>query len=256
VSERALPVLTAERRATIVEMVVQKGAVRVSELATRFDVDVSTIRRDLQALENQERLQRVHGGALPIKKAPSERAGGAAVTQEACIGRAAAKMVGDGETIFLGPGQLPLEVARCLSEPLKLTIITNGLDAAHWITANTAHTVIVTGGQVEAGDRGLVGQLTRTALSTLRADRVILELDGISAVGGLTNDDLAQAEIAQVLFEIGSEVIVLVPAERVGRVAAAYIAAVSEADVVVTGREAPSPFLWDLSETGVRVVLA
>jgi DeoR/GlpR family transcriptional regulator of sugar metabolism len=132
VSERALPVLTAERRATIVEMVVQKGAVRVSELATRFDVDVSTIRRDLQALENQERLQRVHGGALPIKKAPSERAGGAAVTQEARIGRAAAKMVGDGETIFLGPGQLPLEVARCLSEPLKLTIITNGLVIADW----------------------------------------------------------------------------------------------------------------------------
>ncbi|MBN1976401.1 MAG: DeoR/GlpR transcriptional regulator [Anaerolineae bacterium] len=255
-SERALPALTAERRAAIVEMAAQRGAVRVSELATRFDVDVSTIRRDLQALERQDRLQRVHGGALPLRKASSERAGGSVVTQEARIGRAAAKMVGDGETIFLGPGQLPLEVARYLSEPLRLTVVTNGLDAAHWIAANTAHTLIVTGGQVEAGDRGLMGQLTRNALSKLRADRVILELDGISAVGGLTSDDLAQAEIAQALLEIGSEVIVLVPAERVGRVAAAYIAAVSEVDVVVTGREAPSSFLWDLSETGVRVVLA
>jgi DeoR/GlpR family transcriptional regulator of sugar metabolism len=256
VSERALPVLTAERRATIIEMVAQEGAVRVSDLAARFGVDISTIRRDLQALEKQERLQRVHGGALPIKKATLERVGGSAVTQEARIGRTVAKMVGDGETIFLGPGRLPLEMARCLREPLQITIITNGLDVAHWIAANTTHTLIVTGGQVETGDRGLAGQLTRTALSTLRADRVILELGGISAVGGLTDDDLAQAEIAQVLLEIGSEVIVLVPVERVGRVAAAYIAPVSEADVVVTAREAPSPFLWDLSETGVRVVLA
>jgi DeoR family fructose operon transcriptional repressor len=256
VSERALPVLTAERRATIVEMVVQEGAVHVSDLATRFGVDVSTIRRDLQALEKQERLQRVHGGALPVKKATSEHAGGSAVTQDVRIGRTVARMVGDGETIFLGPGRLPLEVARCLREPLQITIITNGLDVAHWIAANTTHTLIVTGGQVETGDRGLAGQLTRTALSTLRADRVVLELGGISVVGGLTDDDLAQAEIAQVLLEIGSEVIILAPVERVGRVAAAYIAPVSEADVVVTARETPSSFLWDLSETGVRVVLA
>ncbi|MFL7792704.1 MAG: DeoR/GlpR family DNA-binding transcription regulator, partial [Anaerolineae bacterium] len=140
-SERALPVLTAERRATIVEMVVQEGAVHVSDLATRFGVDVSTIRRDLQALEKQERLQRVHGGALPVKKATSEHAGGSAVTQDVRIGRTVARMVGDGETIFLGPGRLPLEVARCLREPLQITIITNGLDVAHWIAANTTHTL-------------------------------------------------------------------------------------------------------------------
>lgn len=255
-SERTVPALLAERRAAIIEMVAQKGGVRVADLAARFDVDVSTIRRDLQALEKQERLRRVHGGALSVGEATPGRDGGPATTQAARIGRAVAKMVGDGETIFLGPGQLPLEAARHLREPLQLTIITNGLDVAHWIAANTPHTLIVTGGQVGAGDRGLVGQLARAALSTLRADRVILELDGISAVGGLTDDDLAQAEIAQMLLEIGAEVIVLVPVKRVGRVAAAHIAPVSEADVVVTAREAPASFLWDLSETGMRVVLA
>jgi len=255
VSERALPTLAAERRATIAEMVARRGAVRVAELAARFGVDVSTIRRDLQTLESQERLRRVHGGALPIEGA-SGRTDASSTTQEARIGRAAAKMVGKGETIFLGPGRLPLEVARCLGELSQLTIVTNGLDVAHWIAANTPHTLIVTGGQVEGGDRGLGGRLARAALSSLRADRVILELDGISAVDGLTDDSLAQAEIAQALLEIGSEVVVLVPVERVGRVAAAYIAPVSEADVVVTAREAPSSFLWDLSETGVRVVLS
>jgi len=102
----------------------------------------------------------------------------------------------------------------------------------------------------------LVGQLTRAALSSLRADHVILELGGVSAVDGLTGDSLPQAEIAQKLLEIGARVIVLVSVERMGRVAAVYIAPVSEADVIVTAREAPSPILWDLSETGVRIVLA
>lgn len=251
-----MPILTVERRATIAEMVAQRGAVRATELASRFEVDVSTIRRDLQTLEEQGRLKRVHGGAVPVKQVTTEHPGTSASGYEMRIGQAAARMIANGETIFLGPGQLPLEVARCLSGLGQLTIVTNGLDVAHWVAVNTSHTLIVTGGQVDGGDHGLAGQLTRVALASLRADRVILELDGISAVGGLTADGLAQAEIAQELLEIGAEVIVLIPVERVGRVAAAYIAPVSEADVVVTAREAPSAFLWDLSETGVRVVLA
>jgi len=251
-----LPALTAERRAAIVDMVAQRGAVRAAELAARFGVDTSTIRRDLQTLEARGELCRVHGGAVTVREGAPAKGGVLAATQEARIGRAAAGMIADGETVFLGPGRLVLEVARSLSSHSHLTIVTNGLDVAHWVATNTSHTLIVTGGQVEGDDAGLVGQLTRVALSSLRAERAILELDGISAVGGLTDDDLPQAEIAQMLLEIGSEVIALVPVERVGRVAAAYIAPVSEADIVVTAREAPSAFLWDLSEAGVQVVLA
>jgi DeoR/GlpR family transcriptional regulator of sugar metabolism len=255
-SQRASPTLMAERRAAIAEMVVQKTAVRVAGLAARFGVNAATIRRDLQALEEQGRLQRVHGGAVAVEESAQEQSSAPAGTQEARIGQAVAGMLADGETVFLGPGRLALEVAHCLTVRSRLTIVTSGLDVAHWVAANTPHTLIVTGGQVEGRGHGLVGQLTRTALSSLRADHVVLELGGVSAVDGLTDDSLQQAEIAQVLLEIGAQVVILAPVERVGRVAAAYIAPVSEADVVVTVRESPSSFLWDLSEAGVRVVLA
>ena len=255
-SARLLPALTAERRAAIARMVAEDGAVRVGELVARFGVNAATIRRDLKALEEQGQVRRVHGGAMAIEKVAPESISVPPGTQEARIGQAVAEMVADGETVFLGPGRLPLEVARCLSSRTRLTIVTNGLGVAHWVAVNASHTLIVTGGQVEGRGLGLAGRLTRAALSGLRADHVILELGGVSAVDGLTDDSLPQAEIAQRLLEIGSQVIVLVSAERVGRVAAAYIAPVSEADVIVTAREAPSSFLWDLSESGVRIVLA
>jgi DeoR/GlpR family transcriptional regulator of sugar metabolism len=255
VSQPPLPTLTAERRAAIARMVAQSGAVRVVDLVTRFGVHAATIRRDLKTLEEQGRARRVHGGAIIAEDATPESTI-LPRTQEARIGQAVAEMIADGETIFLGPGRLLLEVVRCLAARSRLAIITNGLEVAHWVATHTPHTLIVTGGQAEGQDLALVGQLTRTALSSLRADHVILELGGISAVGGLTEDSLSQAEIARMLLEIGSLVVVLVPAERVGRVAAAYIAPASDADVVVTTREAPSPFLWDLSESGVRIVLA
>jgi DeoR/GlpR family transcriptional regulator of sugar metabolism len=235
-------------------MVARNGAARVAELTTRFGVHAATIRRDLKALEEQGKVRRVHGGAVAIEEAtPASAPPGA---PEARIGQAVAEMVTDGETLFLSPGRLPLAVAHCLNARSRMTIVTNGLDVACWVAAHTPHTLIVTGGQAEGRDLGLVGQLTRAALSSLRADHVVLELGGISAVGGLTDDSLPQAEIARMLLDIGSLVVVLIPAERVGRVAAAYIGPASDADVVVTAREAPSSFLWDLSELGVRIVLA
>jgi len=253
---RSSPALTTNRRAAIARMVTQSGAARTADLASHFRVNVATIRRDLKALEEQGKVRRVHGGAVAIEKVVPENTHTPSTAQEKRIGQAVAEMIADGETIFLGPGKLPLAVARCSTERSRLTIVTNGLAVAHWVATNTPHTLIVTGGQVEGRDMGLAGQLARTALSGLRADRVILELDGISAVGGLTDDSLSQAEIARLLLEIGSQIIVLVSPERIGQVAAVHIAPVSDADIVVTAREAPSPPLWDLSESGVQVVLA
>ena len=247
------PTLAAERRAAIAKAVQQRGTVRVAELAAQFGVNAATIRRDLETLEEQGKIQRVHGGAVAVEKAAPE---GQSLAQDERIGQAVAGMVGAGETIFLGPGQLPLAVARALAGCSLLTIVTNGIEIAHWVARNTPHTLIVTGGQAEGRDVGLVGQLAQAALAGLRANHVILQLDGVSAVGGLTGDSLPHAEMARLLLEIGSQIIVLAQPGRVGQVAAVYIAPVSEADVIVTAREASSAALWDLSEAGVRVVLA
>lgn len=248
------PTLAAERRAAVAEAVRQGGTVRVVELAARFGVNAATIRRDLGTLEEQGEIRRVHGGAVALEKTAGE--GQALTTQESRIGQALAGMVGDGETIFLGPGQLPLAAARSLAGHARLTIVTNGIEIAHWVALNTAHTLIVTGGQAEGRDVGLVGQLAQSALAGLRANHVVLQLDGVSAVGGLTGDSLPQAEMAQLVLEIGSQIIALVRPERVGQAAAVYVAPASDADIIITAREAPSSALWDLSEAGVRVVLA
>ncbi len=250
--------LTAERRGAMAELVARQGAARVTELAERFEVSPATVRRDLGRLEEDGRLERVHGGAVAVRETGRrQQVSAASSTSEAArIGRAVVDMIDDGETIFLGPGLLPLHVARNLGDHAHVTVVTNGLEIAHWLATHTDTRLIITGGQAEGPHLGLVGRLTRDALSGLRADRVILELGGVSAVEGLTEDSLPQAEIAQMLMQTGVTIVVVVPPERVGRVAAVPVAPLTSADVVVTGREAPSSYLWDLSEVGVEIVLA
>jgi DeoR/GlpR family transcriptional regulator of sugar metabolism len=250
------PTLTSERRDAIADLVAQQGAARVSELAERFEVSPATVRRDLERLQERGALERVHGGAVSIQERTSQQSSSKSPPAYAArIGRAVVDMIGEGETIFLGPGSLSLEVGRNLADHSRVTVITNGLEVACWLATHTSHRLIVTGGQSEGPDLALVGGLTRDALSSLRADRVIVELGGVSAVEGLTEDSLPQAEIARMLMEAGTTIVALVPPERVGRVAAAPVAPITSADVVVTGREAPSAYLWDLSEVGVEIVL-
>jgi DeoR/GlpR family transcriptional regulator of sugar metabolism len=258
VNEHTRPTLTVERRDAIADLVARHGTARVSELAERFDVSSATIRRDLETLEERGTVQRVHGGAIATRDTTAQAAASvqSPPSQASRIGQAVVDMIEDGETIFLGPGSLSLEVARSLVCRSHVTVVTNGLDVAHWLASHTRHRLIVTGGQAEGHDLGLVGQLARDALSSLRADSVVLELSGVSAVEGLTEDSLPQAEIAQMLMEAGSKIVIVVPPERVGRVAAARVAPVTSADVIVTAREAPSAYLWDLSEVGVQIVLA
>jgi DeoR/GlpR family transcriptional regulator of sugar metabolism len=263
-------ILTTERRALIAQIVAQQGAVRTTALVQRFNLSPTTARRDLIVLEKQGLLRRVHGGAIavgkttpatvmpesvsPAKPSPPESADPAEVR----IGRAAANMVSDGQTVFLGAGRLPLAAAQQLiAHRSDLTIVTNGLDVAHWVATHkpASQTLILTGGQAEERGLGLLGQLVQSSLANLRPNHVILELGGISPVEGLTDDSLARAETAHLLFETGAQVILLAPPERVGRVAAAYVAAASELDVLITTREAPASILWDLSEADVQVVL-
>ena len=249
--------LTSERRDEIADLVVHQGAARVSELAERFEVSPATVRRDLETLEQQGVLERVHGGAVAIRdKEPQQVSSKALPGYATRVGQAVVDMIDDGETLFLGPGVLCFEVARRLADHSRVTVITSGLKIAHWLAAHTSHRLIITGGQVDGPDMGLVGQLSREALSALRADRVILELGGVSAVEGLTEDSLPQAEIAQILMEKGMRIVAVVAPERIGRVAAAPVAPITSVDVIVTGREAPAAYLWDLSEVGVEIVLA
>lgn len=245
---------TPQRRAEIARLLAHNGAVRVADLVARFGTSEPAIRRDLEWLESQGLARRVRGGAVAIH--PSAGPLSSPDSVPARIGKAAAGLVGAGETVFLGPGLLTLEVARALAGHFPLTVVTNSLAVARQIADHTPHTLILTGGQLERAEGELTGHLARMAVEALRADRIILELGGVDAAEGLTDDRLSQAELARMLFQRGMQVVVLVPPERVGRIAAAYIGPATDADVIVTAREADSAPLWDLAECGVRILLA
>jgi DeoR/GlpR family transcriptional regulator of sugar metabolism len=249
--------LSAERQQAISQLIARHGAGNVAELARQFQVSGSTIRRDLEQLERKGLIQRTHGGAIALERVGADGDQRPPASPESAperIGRAAARKVQPGETVYLGPGRLTLAAARALSARTRATVVTNSLEIAHWLADHTRLTVVLTGGTVGRPRNGLSGPLATHALRSLRADRVILEAAGISPDQGVMHADLAQAELCRELMDASGETIVLVPPERVGRVGGILIGPASDVDVIITGREAPDATLWDLSQLGIAII--
>ena len=242
-----------ERQNLILQRLTANGSVRVSALARTLNVDPVTIRRDLAELEAAGHLHRVHGGAIPssgqvIERRPTDPD----LALKRRIAEAAAQFIADHSVVFLGPGTLTQEIVPFLNKHAHLTIITNALGVA-WSTAQqTRHTLHVIGGQV-AGDLGIYGD--SETLRKIGADVVVLEAGGLDAERGLTHDHRDYANMARALFSLSAQTTVIIPPDRLGRAGAISIAPASEIDAIITGREAPTPPLWDLSEVGVRVIL-
>ena len=242
--------LKRERHQFIENELQKNGIVRVSELAELSDVDVVTIRRDLTQLEQQGKLLRVHGGAVIQEQTIATNQ---TRSSERHIAEAAAKFIPNGSVLFLGPGTLTTAIVPHLQHHSHLTIVTNALNAAWNLCRPLTHTLHVIGGEVNA-DFGIYGGIE--ALMSMRVDLIVLEAEGLDAEKGLTVGDRGYAEIARELFKLSAQTLIVIPPHRIGRAGALFIAPASEVDIVITGREAPNPPLWDLSELGIRIVLA
>ncbi|GIV83779.1 MAG: GntR family transcriptional regulator [Candidatus Roseilinea sp.] len=249
-----------ERQNQILQLLARNQRISVAEVCETFDVSEATARRDLEALAEQGKLQRVHGGAIALREAPPEAPILQREREQAAekirIGLAASALVQDGETVFLGSGSTVLEAARALRTKENLTVITNSLPVINTLAGLPNITLICLGGQLRESELSFIGHITEQALTEVRADKVLLGIRAISLEHGLTNDYLPETMTDRAILRIGREVILLADHTKLGRVAPAFVAPLESIHILVTDSAAPPDFLDALRERGIRLVVA
>ncbi len=232
--------LARQRQAYILDRIRSDGGVRVADLVQELGVSDMTVRRDLELLDEQGLIEKVHGGATIVQERalfePGFRAK-SSLEQEAkeAIARAAADLVPPGSAIALSAGTTTYAVARRLLDKPELTIVTNSLPVADLLhrRGRLDQRVILTGG-VRTPSDALVGPFAVAALRTVHVDRALLGVHGMDPQAGFTSPNLLEAETDRALVETGRLLVVVADHTKWGVVGMSTIVRLEQADVLIT----------------------
>ncbi len=251
--------LKIQRQQQILEHFKASKQARVAELSGELRVSEATIRRDLQELSLKGSLQRTHGGALVSERVepepPLQQRAREHAEEKKRIGQAAADLVSDNETIFIGSGTTTSEVAKALVGKRRITVITNALNIANLVANDPNIELVVLGGFLRRTEMSLVGHLTVENLKEVHSDKVIVGMHAIDCRHGLTSDYLPEILTDRQIIHSTSCVIVVADHSKLGKVSAALVAPLRAVQQVITDTGAPDVDVQALRDEGIRVTL-
>lgn len=251
--------LREARQQQILLALAERGQVTIGELRDSFQISEITIRRDLRELADAGYLQRTYGGAVanPISTAETrfvERMAQRRAEKEA-IGRAAAALIPDGKSVFIGSGSTTAYVVNNLIDR-KLNVVTNALNVGVALAAAKEVTVVVVGGMLRASELSMIGHIAEQALREVRVDKVLMSIPALSIEHGLSNDFLAEVTTDRTIFAMAPETILVADHTKLNRIASAFVVPIEQVTTLVTDQHADPAFVERLRARGIHVVIA
>jgi DeoR family fructose operon transcriptional repressor len=247
--------MPATRRRTIVELVSENGGCSVDELATELEVSKPTIRRDLQRLEENNWIERSHGGAVPITSVGREETyqqkGVQNLPEKAAIGeRAVEEIIGD-PVVFFDSGTTTMEVAKRISmDELTLAVTNSPLVALELGTDNG--TVKLTGGTLRGRTRALVGPSAERFMERMQFDLLFLGTNAIDDNGLMTPNE-TEARMKGLMIERSERVVLVADHTKLGERSVVRFAELDEIDAFVTDQAPTDNERQALDDAGVTV---
>lgn len=247
----------AERQLKIQDLFSREEFVNLADLCQKFRASKSSIRRDLIELEEKGILRRVHGGAVSLQSRDETLDyGRLAVSQhdeKVRIGRAAAQLIENGQTVIMGGGSTVVEVARHLNDR-SVQIITNSIPVAQLFWESKHTEVILTGGYLYPKLGIQLGPFCERMLNSVSADVLVMGIRGITS-SGLSDSNTLVVESIRAMIKAARKIIIVADHTKFGRDALMHLADLSEVDQIVTDSVLAPEFKQMLTESGVEYLL-
>ena len=252
--------LANQRREKILELLREDGSAKVINLSKIFKVSEVTIRHDLEKLEKDGFVTREHGGAF-LKEVESLVRSFALINQsnmdkKAVIGKHAAGLIEEGDTIILDSGSTTTEVAKNLVGRKNLTVITNALNIALILGAEPDIEMIMTGGEFKPPTLSLTGQKAADFFQDVHVDKLFLATAGISLRSGLTYPSLSDIVVKKAMIDVAETVYLVADSTKIGKGALASLGALSLIDFIITDSGIGKDHLQLFRDHDIKIITA
>jgi len=246
------------RRQRLLEMINRRGFATLAELVAGLGVSESTVRRDLEALDQAGLARRTHGGAFcsaELRSMPAlEDRVGSMAAEKQTIGKAAAALVADSESVLIDGGTTTLEVARALvGRPLQ--IVTNSLPIASLVTGQPGTDLVLIGGYVYPRTGVAMGPMAIAALAELRVHHVFLGAAGIMP-DGIYNSNTILVDTQRQMMKVAQNVVVVADRTKFGKPSLSRLCGLNEIGRIVTDSDLNDDQRAMIRRAGVELIPA
>ncbi len=250
--------LVEHRRHQLLELVRNRGFASLPELAEELKVSESTVRRDLDHLEESGAARRTHGGVFyagPSPRLPHfDEREPAQWDKKQQIAQRAVELIEDGDTLLLDGGSTTYEVARLLvGRPLQ--VVTNSLPVANLFATNKNCDLVLLGGYVYPRTGVAIGPYANQMLQHLRVRRTVLSVAGLNE-HGYYNSNMLLVETERAMMHAAEEVIVVVDSTKFGHQSLAHLAALDSAQQLVVDQDITPEWRSRICDVGIRLHVA
>ncbi|TJY38960.1 DeoR/GlpR transcriptional regulator [Cohnella pontilimi] len=246
-----------KRKKKIMEMLGKFGRVEVQALADEFSVSSETIRRDLERLDSEGKLKKVYGGAVQTRadslELPFDEKTFLHAAEKAAIGKYAASLVKDGDTVMLGNGTTTIEIIRNLMKHRDVTIVTHSTPTMLLAMEIFPGKIIFVGGEVNVRQKSTAGPLAELVLSQLRVNKAFISAGGVSLTDGITDYELSEANISRKMMERADETIFLADSSKFGKSTFANVCSLDDVYTLITDQHCPDEWKQYLTERDIVV---
>jgi DeoR family transcriptional regulator, L-fucose operon activator len=248
--------LVAERLQKIVQLVNERGSIRVTELSDLCGVTEETIRKDLDKLESEGKLLRSHGGAVSVQDTQQEipyfERETTNVEEKKQIAQAAVGLIEPGDRVMLDASTTAWWIARMLPDQ-PLTVLTNSMKVSLELASKEKVQVISTGGILVPASLSFVGPLTERSLDTYHVDKMFLSCKGLHMERGVTEPNELQALVKRKMIRQSDRVYLLADYSKFGVRSFTHVADWNEIHHLVTDSRSDKAMIRHLPDQGITV---
>ena len=227
--------LKTERKKLILEELGKHKVVTLEKLVGLLDTSESTVRRDLDELESENKLRRVHGGAeLPHSLQEEETIQEKSfknLQEKKLIAQKATSLIKEKDVIFVDAGSTTAFLIKEL-ERKDIIVVTNSIHHAVQLVDKQIPTVII-GGGVKMTTDASIGGVALNQINQLHFDRAFIGMNGVDE-GYYTTPDMEEGAVKRAIIENAKQTYVLADSSKVGQSCFAKVAPIKRAIVITS----------------------
>ncbi len=246
--------LVDQRRQQILQVVESKGFVSLQELSDLCDASESTVRRDLEHLDNHGIIRRTRGGAAFTGEslATFDDREKQSLNEKQAIAKYIAAQIEPNETVLLDGGTTTLEVARQLIGK-EIQVVTNSLPIVTLLSNHPGIELVIIGGYLYPKTGVCLGPIAIDGLKGISARRLVMSTGGITEKG-LFNSNVLLVETERQMMSVADEIIVAADSTKFGHSELTHLCELREAQRIVTDANVKDTWKQTCQQSGVELV--